>query len=135
MTTLVVAREKVYERFKTQWGTRTDFAFENEDNVGVQPDTVLARVTFRSLGGGQETLGPKLGRKYQRNASVFVDIFTPVDKGMELGDGHAVFARDIFEGEQFDGLNFNDGVVRELGDDGTHYMHQMEASCFYTETK
>lgn len=134
MTTLNEARQAVYDRFVTNWGTRTTFTFENEEfDEPATGDWV--RVSVKQTASGQETLGPKTQRKYIRNASVMVQVFTPTNIGKTTADGHATTAAGIFEGESFSGLNCNDALIREGGQDGKWDITLVEVAFFYEETK
>lgn len=133
--TLDQAREAVYERFQTLWANRTAFTLENEKFQEPGPDTDWCRVSLRHTGGGQETLGPITQRKYRRRASIFIQIFTAVAKGMQAGAGHAQAARAIFEGSSFAGIDANNGVIRESGPNGKNYQTLVEIFCDYDETK
>ncbi len=135
MTTIDQARTAVYDRFVAQWANRTPFTFENEKWEEPKPDVDWVRVSVRNTGGGQETLGPKTQRKYRRRGSIFVQVFTPVAKGMKAGAGHAQAARAIFEGESFTGIDANNGVIRESGSDGKFYQTLVEVFFDYTEIK
>lgn len=137
-TTLTEAREAVYKKFVDTWGTRTVFQLENELFEEPGPDTAWVRVSVNHLDqGGQETLGPKGSRKYRRLASAFVQIFTPVNAGMQAADGHIEVVKTMFEGESFDGLDFNDTLVRENGPTEDRLWNQVttESQFAYEEVK
>jgi len=131
--TLPGAREAVHLKFKTDWGTRTPYVFENEDYA--EPSVSWVRVTVRSLGGGQETLGPVLGRKYRRSARVVVQIFTPVNQGKAESDGHVAAVVAIFEGKSFSGLDFNNSTWRESVSDGKWDVTIVDSFFDYEELK
>jgi hypothetical protein len=133
MTTINEAREAVYERWDTQWGSTTPFTFENEDFD--TPDVPWARVSVRNQASEQRTLGAPGNRRFRRIASVFVQIFDLVDNGLLTLDGLSQTARTIFEGVSFSGLDFNNVVVRESGTDGKWYQFVVEAFFDYEETK
>lgn len=137
MTTLNQAREAVEQRFVTQWANRTLFAFENEDfKTPEDPQKDWVRVVVRNIGGGAETIGPIGGRKYRRKALTFVQIFTPVNRGLKIPDGHAQAARAIFEGVSFNGLDFDDSFATELGSrDGKWNQMNFEARFAYEEVR
>lgn len=130
------AREAIYQRWAAQWGTTSPFVFDNETNTTLDAGIVAwARVSARNNGGGQETLGPTGHRGYLRRGSVFVQIFTPLNRGMKDSAVLAHQARAIFEGVSFSGIDFNNGQVREVGPDGKWYMTVVEAAFEYYETK
>lgn len=134
MTTLGEARESVYSRFVTEWAATTPFVFGNEE-LEEPTDDPWVRVTVRNLSRGQETMGRTGNRRFRSAASVFVQVYTRTNVGVEQGDGLAVQARDIFEATSFSGLDFNDGVVRESAPEGKWYQHLAEIAFDYDEIK
>lgn len=136
MTTVATARTEVYKRWVAQWGTTTPFVFEGEADEGLYAGSVAwTRFVYRNTSGNQKTLGPVLGRKYERFASVLISHFTPVDEGLTAAGTLAQASRAIFEGVTFSGLFFNDGVVREIGPDGRWYQTNVEVFSDYQEIK
>ena len=134
MTTLNQAKEAVYSRFVTQFGTTAPFVLDNEerDEAG---DVAWVRLVVRSTSRVQDTLGKTGNRKFLSTAGVFAQVYTPVNTGVQSGDSIAVQIADIFEGVSFSGLDFKEAVVRELGPDGKWYVHVTEAEFDYEEIK
>lgn len=133
--TIDEARQAIYDRFKSEWGTRTIYTFAGEKFTEPGPDVDWVRLSVRHRGGGQETLGPKTGRKYRRFGGIFVQVFTPVGKGEKAGSSHAHAARVIFEGESFGGVDTDNGEIKEIGDNGKHYQTNLEVHFAYEEIK
>lgn len=130
------ARKAICTRWTTQWGNTTPFVFENEDNKTLDAGTVpWVRFVVRNVDGAQETLGPVGNRNYERRGLVLAQIFTPKDSGMKRGDVLSHQARAIFEGVSFEGIDFNNGRVREVVPDGKWQPFVMEADFIYYETK
>ena len=100
--TLDQVRKLIYDRFIAQWGDRTVYELEGEDFDEPDPGIEWARVSVRETDSGQESIGPKTARKFERNISAFIQIFTPVIEGMQSGSLHGELARNIFEGERLD---------------------------------
>ncbi len=139
MTTIEEAREAIYSRFSTQWGTTTPFTFENEVFNGDAQTVPWTRLSVLNTSAGQETLGPAGGRRFKRSGSVFQQVFTKAEDkssgGLKAGDDLAKTGLDIFEATSFSGLDFHDGVIKESGPDGKWYMHLVETLFDYYETK
>ena len=135
MTTISQAREAIYGRFNTNWGTTSPFQFDNENFT--PPDKAWARLVVRHIGSSQETLGSSGNRKFERRAVVFIQIFTKADKGTSEADTLVRIARDIFEGINFSGLRFLHGVIRETPEpqDSKWYQVVVEIFFAYDETK
>ncbi len=134
MTTLNEAKESIYSRFVTEWGTTTPFTFDNEELEEPANDPWV-RLTVRGLSRGQETLGRTGNRRFRSAALVFVQVYTRTNTGVKQGDELAVQAKDIFEAISFSGLDFNNGVVRESGAQGKWYQHLAEIAFDYDEIK
>lgn len=134
MTTINEAREAIYLRWSTQWGTTTPFTFDNE-SFSAPDKGQWARLTVRNTESEQRTLGAPGNRRFRRVASVFVQLYDLVDEGLETLDILAQTARGIFEGVSFSGLDFTNVVVRESGADGKWFQVVVEAFFDYEETK
>lgn len=134
MTTLDEATELVYQKFEDEWGITTVFTFENEQFDEPDEDP-WARVSVRQTIHGQSTLGKVGNRRYLSVASVFVQVYTRVNTGVQQGGVLAKQAADIYEGTSFSGLRFTNASTRPSGPDGKWYQHLMEAEFDYEETK
>lgn len=136
MTTIAQAREAIYQEWSDNWTSTSVWTLENERFDEPDEGTDWARVTVRSLPGGQETLGKEGDRKYQRSGSVIIQLFTSAGSGgLATSDAYSRSARDIYEGKSFDGLFFNNGQIREIGPDGKFYQTVVEVFFDYFETK
>lgn len=137
MTTLNEAREAIYGAFQTGW-VSTGVAW-TRDNEAFEPpqDASWARLSVRHQSGRQDTLGAAGGRKFARTGAAFVQIFTPIDDGVQRADGLSETARAIFEGERLTGttVRFIGVSVREQGPEGAWYRVLVEAPFEYDETK
>ncbi len=134
MTTLNEARESVYSRFETQWGTTTEFTFDNEEFTPTK-STQWARLTVRELDSNQQTLGRAGNRKFERRAVVNIQFFDALNVGVAGLDTLAELARTIFEGVEFDGLAFDNTNVREQPADDTWKPFLFQAFFQYDEIK
>lgn len=136
MTTLNEAKEAVYARFAANFtGMTADrIAFDNEEfNEPGTGDWV--RLSVRSTGRLQDTLGKSGNRRFRSTASVFVQVYTEANTGVKQSDTLAKEAADIFEGVSFGGLDFTAAVIRETGPDGKWYQTLVEAEFDYDEIK
>jgi hypothetical protein len=135
MTTANEAKEAIYERFLTGFNgvPRERIAFDNEEPK--TKGTSWVRLVVRGLGRGQDTLGKKPNRSFQSKASVFVQVYVVANTGVQVSDDLAKEAADLYEGESFSGLDFNEASINEIGPDGKWYQTQVEAEFSYYETK
>lgn len=124
MTTPRQVVERVYELFQAGWGATTAFTFENEQ-FSPPKNAAWVRVTVGSDVGGQSTLGRVGNRRYRRLASVFIEVFTPIDAGVALSRDLIQQARDLFEGQPDPEIDFFDGNWRRRPDDPTGYYSSL----------
>ena len=136
MTTRAEAREAMYQAFATGWGVTSVFTFDNE--ILDPPDGApWARFSVKHNAATQETLGKPGNRRFARFGSVFVQIFTLENTGIDTDDNLATIAQNIFEGSRLIGttVRFLDVNAREVGLDGKWYQTVVEATFEYDETK
>lgn len=131
------ARERIYRAFVDNWNPsapRVPFSFPNEDfNSSGLLEWV--RVSMLHTEGGQWTLGRKENRVYRRRGAVFIEVYSPVDRGLLRLDELMQAARDIFEGENHEQVMFNDGQALELPVDGQWARGDVSVFFTYDETK
>ena len=136
MTTLNEAKEAIYLRFTTNFtGVASNLiAFDNEEFE--EPDTGnWVRLVVRSSARLQDTLGQAGNRRFRATASVFVQVYTEANTGVQQSDTLAKEAADIFDAVSFSGLDFQSAVIRETGPDGKWYQSVVEAEFDYDEIK
>jgi len=136
MATLPQARERIYQEFTTAWGATSAFVLDNEKMVPPAGDKWV-RVAVRHQASVQETLGGVGLRKFERIGTVFVQCFTPLDKGMADGDNLAQAARAVFEGKTLnpEAIHFFGVAVRDIGVSESWNQTNVEAFFIYHETK
>jgi hypothetical protein len=129
VTLLTDAQQSVATRFLANWTgtTAARVVLQNEGHESVDDaESAWVRLSVQEVTGGQQTLGPSGSRKYRRRARVDVQVFTPVDRGMQPGLLLAQQARSIFEGQYFDDLYFFDCEIADGGKD--EKWHQVIAT-------
>lgn len=135
MTTLSEAREAIYQRWATNWGSTSAYCFENQGSSLQEGRTPWAMVFVRHNVSSQQTLGPTGYRRFRRFGSIYVQINTLIDTGLKANDDLAYQAKAVFEGTSFSGLACTDSTVREVGSDGKWYTQLVEVDFDYEETK
>lgn len=131
-------REAVYQRFRANWSGTSQVHYEGMAFEEPGTDVEWVRISVKNTGGGQTSLGVVGNRKYERDFSVFVQVFVPVIKGMERGAIHAQDARAIFEGVRLDPEAWLfDGTISELPVRNGEKSRQINVEVFgnYLETK
>ena len=135
MTTLSDAREAIYTKFISEWGTFTPYTFGNETFNSEAQTNPWVRLTVLNQASEQNSLGPKGRRKYRRTGFIVVQCFGLANTGMKELDDIVMQVRTVFEGEKFDGVFVNDTVTREIGPEGRWFMTVVESFFHYNQTK
>lgn len=133
MTTINEAREAIYSRFVTMWGTNSPYTFDNEAYNA--PASKWVRLSVRQIDAEQHTLGAIGNRKFLRQAAVWLQIFVPLNSGLKDADTLAQAFRTIFEGARFSDLSFREVVTNEATPDNQWYRVVAKAFFDYNELK
>lgn len=136
MTDIVAAKEAIYKAFADAWGVTTKLTFDNEAFTP-PANAAWVRLAVRHTASLQESLGRPGNRRFMRLGSVFVQVFTPIDKGVREADQLTKQAREIFEGKTLTGtsISFRNVTIREIGPDGKWYQANVEAEFGYDEIR
>ena len=131
MTVPLAAVEAIYQRFIAS-GIVANVVLDNED---IKFESAWARLVVRHSARAQDTIGRKTNRRFRSSASVLVQVYTPINTGVNNAHDLAKQVVDLFEGESFSGLDFTAAQTRESGSDGKWYQVVVEAPFDYDETK
>ncbi len=137
MTSIAAARATVYQKYFDDATTITvadDLTFENE-KYDPPVDTPWVRLSMRHFVARQESLGDVGARKFNRQGSVFVQVFVPQDGGLLDADTIAQEAREIFEGKTLSGIRLFTAEIREVGLTDGYHLILVEIRFEYTETR
>ncbi len=143
------ARDEILTLFKDAWdagadsaGVRVQYPDVAEDPPPETEETnespsPWARVTVEHASGGQDTLMGSVGnRRFRRDGTVRVQIFTAFGQGLSLADSLAKIAADAFEGQTTpNDVWFRNVRLNELGRDGEYSVTQVLADFTYDEVK
>lgn len=96
-----------------------------------------ARFSILNTASAQRSLGDVGRRKYDRQASVFVQIFAPENSAQKTVDEIADSVRSLFEGVSLvnNDIRFRNTIAREIGVDDGWYQLSVECLFEYTETR
>ncbi len=136
------ARDDILTFFKEAW----DAGEDSEDLLVIYDDVkkevpkdgaAWARVTVRHNSSVQSTLSGQTGkRRFEKNGTITVQIFTPYGKGLSLSDNLAIIAVDAFEGKATDsGIWFRNVRANEIGNDGPWFQTNVIAEFIYDQIK
>lgn len=141
-TTFEEAKIAIAGKLVTFWNAATasaPLALPNEDFTPPKPgtNTPWARLAFRHNSSFQQTQGPVGCRKFERQASAFIQVFRPEDEGEENSAELVDLVLAEFEGARITGTTvcFLDVIPREVGPSGKWYQVTIEATFRYTEVK
>jgi len=139
MVTLVDARETIYQRWATLWGTTTPYTFANE---GYDPPVGTSWISFNVIHtasrleaiGGRGYGGMNL---YERRGICAIRIFVPQNQGIRTADTLAQQARAIFEGVTLasNAIRFTNVDIREIGPVDSWFVIELDAAFQYDERK
>jgi hypothetical protein len=94
------------------------------------------RVTVQFTDGGQRTLAPVGGRRFERRGTVTVQCFVPAGKRGLVGASElSTVARDAYEGTTFGGVTFYRVARKTVGQDGPWYQENVSADFEFEEIK
>lgn len=138
MTTPNQASVAIVDRFLANFAgvPNARVVLQNEDeSFSDNSEDPWIRLSILDQVRNQETLGKITNRKYRGGGQVFVQVYTKVNIGVQIGDTLAKEALDLFEGVSFSGVDCNNGLARRSGPSGKWYQHIVEVEFDYEEIK
>lgn len=147
MTTVALARLDILTFFKTNFdlipiNTSLDLdvlppvIYDNKAKPIQDTSVSWLRVSIRHSTGEQNTLGQSGNRKFLRNGILFIQIFTPLDRGLQLADYLSDQILAFLEGgsTSTNGIAFTDvSPPNDLGNEGSWNQINIEAKFFYEQ--
>lgn len=142
MTDINAAREAIYQLFATQWPLAepsliraTPYGFENE---AIDPvETGWMRLSVVDGLREQETLGPPGARKFEQDATIFLQYFEAPFGGTDRAGLHTKAAKLIFDARRIGGTTIRtmSATTRNLGivEDGRWFAALMECPIVFDE--
>lgn len=135
MTSMQTARETVYQRFEDIWGATTAYTFGNEQ-FSPPSDAFWVRLAVQHFTGNQESLGGAGNRKFSRAGQISIQLFSPLNSGMDTIDGYVHTLRAIFEGETLTGaIRCTDANAFEVGVSNGWFQVNIDIAFEYEEIK
>lgn len=132
------AKQAIYNFFVTEWAGETPVTIENEDfDPAVEGGTEWVRLSMRDRQANQRTLGRVGNRRFERPATLFVQVFTRKGQGgTQRSDQLAHLARSILEGtNQVSGIWFFVATIGDMIPEDYWNMVVVEVEISYDETK
>lgn len=149
MTAVADARDDILGTLKTAWDAdpssqdldilwsdAPDNVTDHEEYLN-NPRVGWARATVvHTPIGGLRTIGTSPNRKFERTGTIFVQLFTPTGKGLNLADQLVRVVLGAFEGVRTaNGVWFRDSGFNEVGQNGNHHQTNVTVSFVYDENK
>lgn len=139
-TTHEEAKEAVAQLFKSIWTDNLGWTFQLGNEQFTIPSgnrVAWARLIFRHQGSTQYTFGQDGCRKFKRNATAFIQIFTLAGGGEQESAQLVDAILTGFEGVRIVDTTvcFLDVIPREVGPSGKWYQVTVDVNFEYTETK
>jgi hypothetical protein len=138
------AKDEMFAALKTLWDAETPAVYGGAIPTifwdGVPPAQPVATaswafVTLRHVAGSQVSLSDPAGlRRFEKNGIITVSVFSPLIKGLALGEKLAEIAKKSFEGKSTPGgVWFKNVRIVEVGPDGPWFMWNVLAEFRYDE--
>ncbi len=107
----------IADHFKTGWGNTSTLVLDDEAQDAPDEKT-FARLNIQHTNGNQATMGAPGSNRFRRFGLVTVQIF---QKQGDFGISARELAENalaLFAGVENDGINYYNGTIREIGNDG-----------------
>lgn len=120
--TLTEARNEMMKRYLDEFTGQFPIALDNKKLQ--KPDGVKwVRLTIIFSGGNQDSFGKVGNRKFVKRGLIFIQVFTPINKGTDANDDLCNSSLNLFDGVRINDLWMYNGRIRTIGSDGEFY-HQ-----------
>lgn len=118
------ARNEIMKRYLTEYTGQFPIAFDNKKFV--KPDGVKwVRLTVNFNSGLQDSLGQTGNRKFTKWGLIFVQVFTPSNKGTNENDDLCNGSLNLLDGVRIDDLWLYNGRIKTIGSDGEFYQQNV----------
>lgn len=112
-------RNAIMSRYLNEFSGQFVIALDNQ--ISETADKFV-RLTINFSNGFQDSLGSTGNRKYIRTGLIYVQVFTPINKGTDDNDNLAGSSVNLFDGVRIEDLWMFNGRVNTIGSDGEHYQ-------------
>ncbi len=118
------ARNEIMKRYLTEFSGQFPIALDNKKFV--KPDgTKWVRLSIQFNSGAQDSLGKVTNRKFVKWGLVFVQVFTPSNKGTNDNDDLCHAALNLLDGVRINNLWMYNGKIDTIGSDGEYYQQNV----------
>ncbi len=118
------ARKEIMKRYLSEFSGQFPVAIDNKKLE--KPDGVKwVRLTILFNDGNQDSLGKVGNRKYVKRGLIFVQVFTPINKGTNTNDDLCNSSLNLFDGVRISDLWMYNGKINTIGPDGEFYQQNV----------
>jgi hypothetical protein len=121
--TLAEARQAILKQYLATFDGVFPIAVDNKRFTDTEETWV--RVTIKADGGFQSSLGISGNRRYLRTGTIYVQVFTMMNKGTDLNDQYAEESLNVLDGYNIDGLWTYNGRIQTVGSDSEYYQQNV----------
>jgi len=130
--TATEVRNTIMARYLDAFSGQFTIALDNQISETADKWVRLA-VNFET--GAQDSLGTAGNRKFLRGGTIFVQVFTPINKGTDDNDDLAVASTNLYDGVRIDDLWMFNGRIRTVGADGEFYQQNAVIDFQYEDVR
>ena len=116
------ARKAIMSRYWNAFNGQFPIAIDNKKFDPPSTPSKWVRLSVQFNDGNQDSLGRSGNRKFVKRGLIFVQVFTPSNKGTNDNDGTAADSVNIFDGVRINDLWMYNGRIETVGSDGEYYQ-------------
>lgn len=123
--TPVEVRNAITSRYLTEFDGQFPIAVDNKKFDPPNPLSKWARVNVQFNDGNQSSLGKIGNRRFTKLGLLFVQIFTPINKGTDENDSLANSSANLFDGVRIQDLWLYNGRIKTIGSADEYYQQNV----------
>ena len=135
MTTQIDASNAIAKRLISSWGATTPIATENDNFDTEGQDAPWIKLSVNPISSQQHTLGSKSNRKFERIGIINIQVFVEAGTNIETCTLLSQQALAIFEGEEFDSVVCQVGLIQTIGREEKWFQMNVSIDYNFIETK
>lgn len=118
------ARNEIMKRYLNEFTGQFPIALDNKKLE--KPDGVKwVRLNIQFNDGNQDSLGQPTNRKFVKQGLIFVQVFTPANKGTNENDDLCKDSLELLDGVRLNNLWMYNGRISTIGSDGEFYQQNV----------
>lgn len=131
--TYIEARDEMFAVFQAVWSQLGYYAAYQDIPATPPSDQIWARVTLRHSTGGAASLTGALGkRRFTRNGTLYIQVFTPSGDGSTAGYTTSALLTDAYE-KAIGCVRYRNVRINEVGTSGAFDQINVMADFTYDE--